>query len=833
MFEDALYQGAQAQAAPTAQNPLPDNVAGAALQQGLQQAAQGMAGWVHAGMELEDSTREMEDSRRLLQIEEAAGREVKRRLELPDGADGSFFDHRHELRAAEQKSFVEGLERQFAGIGQGIADPVRSRQTQAKAGMAQLRLAGRMFDAWDEVARQKRKQAFDDCFDLAVAQGNYGEAVSVVGKAVEDGIVSRERGEVMKLKLAKSQARAQGAEARAVNLGGVEYGGSSAALAAQAMRDGSFAAFSDEDDDTAAGGDGEAGDGSGDLPLTLGGASGLLEEVEPVRADVTRVGIAKTPDEKKGEPVTLGGAVDLSPEAGETAGGEDPLAAAGDGLVSIKEAALVTSPADAWFLDGDMSGLCRVMPQSEFASWQDVLSFDGAITLLERSDGGVDFTCAPTAPEAVQRTAAHAQQIGEIGEDDAKAMVARMTMDALEANPQESTEHLVEMYKDSGLYQAFGQGDAEVGKVRLRAVVEEYAQRMQAGSGKLQMKAVERMVDARLAEPDFGKGREWKVMEGLNPRVEKGEKWDKSEQDETGRKRWFALFEVYKRYRDEFNPLHKEGEADKKEFEPLAQDFYDWYMGRSHKYKDMKKRDTEAARDWFLAHVAEGLRDKMQVGEDGGAAYQGYAADVEVARERLKDTAPFDLGQDALAELEVRRQQADAKRSAMFRKRAEKDYVRLREMKQAFQENSEKAQREKKRAEEKERREREKSEEQERKVQEKLASRKLAVARRQPRQQAWAWDRKPSADGESPACTVPEEEYRRLVEELGWDGSQDVYLRVAGASIQVVGANRRKRLELNAPAVLKVQKRPNTKRGEKWKLQGDLGYSYIFRTYAN
>lgn len=828
MFEDALYQGAQAQAAPTAQNPLPDNVAGAALQQGLQQAAQGMAGWVHAGMELEDSTREMEDSRRLLQIEEAAGREVKRRLELPDGADGSFFDHRHELRAAEQKSFVEGLERQFAGIGQGIADPVRSRQTQAKAGMAQLRLAGRMFDAWDEVARQKRKQAFDDCFDLAVAQGNYGEAVSVVGKAVEDGIVSRERGEVMKLKLAKSQARAQGAEARAVNLGGVEYGGASAALAAQAMRDGSFAAFSDEDDDTAAGGDGEAGDGSGDLPLTLGGASGLLEEVEPVRADVTRVGIEKTPDEKKVEPVTLGGAVDLSPEAGETAGGEDPLAAAGDGLVSIKEAALVTSPADAWFLDGDMSGLCRVMPQSEFASWQDVLAFDGAITLLERSDGGVDFTCAPTAPEAVQRTAAHAQQIGEIGEDDAKAMVARMTMDALEANPQESTEHLVEMYKDSGLYQAFGQGDAEVGKVRLRAVVEEYAQRMQAGSGKLQMKAVERMVDARLAEPDFGKGREWKVMEGIRFRFsDKDDKWG---YDEAYGREWNQGYHIYEKYRKQYKP-EAEGEMSDKEWKENAPAFAKWYM--NHIYGGLKKRDTEAARDWFLAHVAEGLRDKMQVGEDGGAAYQGYAADVEVARERLKDTAPFDLGQDALAELEVRRQRADAERSRGFRKKAEKDYARLREMKQAFQENSEKAQREKKRAEEKERREREKSEEQERKVQEKLAARKLAVARRQPRQQAWAWDRKPSADGESPACTVPEEEYRRLVEELGWDGSQDVYLRVAGASIQVVGANRRKRLELNAPAVLKVQKRPNTKRGEKWKLQGDLGYSYIFRTYAN
>lgn len=758
-------------------------------------------------------------------LKEEMQQEFQQRSQLPWGAEGSFYTEGGQRNMDELGAFTQ----KWRERNDAIARPFMRRDSAMQAEEARQRANLDIDLGVSRLALQQElennKQAFNDNYDLAVAQGDYGRAVDVLNRAVADGQITATRGEVMKLKLARSQARSQGAEARSVNMGGVEYSGASAALAAQAMRDGSFAAFSDEDGDTVAGGDtaavgdGGAGGGSGELPLTLGGASGLLEEVEPVKADVTRVGVEGAPDEKEGKPLALGGG--------------EPLAAAGDGSVSLRGTARDASPADAWFGDGDMSGLCRVMPQSEFSALQDVLSFDGAITLSERPDGGVDFSCSPTAPAAVQRAAAHAQQSGEIGADDAKAMVARMTMDALEANPQESTDHLVEMYKDSGLYQVFGQGDAEVGKVRLRAVVEEYAQRMQAGSGKLQMKAVERMVDARLAEPDFGKGREWRMMEGLNPGVKKGEAWDKSRLSDRNKERWFALFEVYRKYRDEFNPQHKEGGADKDEFEPLAQDFYDWYMGRSHKYQDMKKRDTEAARDWFLAHVAEGLLDRLQVGKDGEAVYQGYAADVEVARERLLATVPFDLGQDALAELDKQRQRADAKRSAMFRKRAKEDYARLRGMKQAFSENSEKSQREKKRAEEKGRREQEKAEEKERKAQEQLAARKLAVARRQPRQQVWAWDRKPSADGECPACTVPEEEYRRLVEELGWDGSQDVYLHVAGASIQVVGANRRGRLELNAPAVFKVQKRPNARRGEKWKLQGDLGYSYIFRTYAN
>ena len=81
-----------------------------------------------------------------------------------------------------------------------------------------------------------------------------------------------------------------------------------------------------------------------------------------------------------------------------------------------------------------------------------------------------------------------------------------------------------------------------------------------------------------------------------------------------------------------------------------------------------------------------------------------------------------------------------------------------------------------------------------------------------------------------PGCRIPEAEYKRLVEELGYDGSQQVYVQVDGARIQVVGVSKSGKVELNAPAAAKVQKKPNSKKGERWKTGGSLGYSYYFKS---
>ena len=151
-------------------------------------------------------------------------------------------------------------------------------------------------------------------------------------------------------------------------------------------------------------------------------------------------------------------------------------------------------------------------------------------------------------------------------------------------------------------------------------------------------------------------------------------------------------------------------------------------------------------------------------------------------------------------------------------------------MKQSKAANSEAAARKREREQKVEERKAEKAARDAEKQAEKMAARKLFVARSAPREAAWKWDGKNAPDGALPGCRIPEAEYKRLVEELGYDGSQQVYVQVNDARIQVVGVSKSGKVELNAPAAAKVQKKPNSKKGERWKTGGSLGYSYYFKS---
>lgn len=281
------------------------------------------------------------------------------------------------------------------------------------------------------------------------------------------------------------------------------------------------------------------------------------------------------------------------------------------------------------------------------------------------------------------------EQGGTKKEQNPETIIGAIALSVAANNTHETVENILEIFRGSPLLEMAGEGIPELGELRARAIIGEYIyqlreidsltlggthpvidilesidafDRLETGNkeevkeelreiieGYISRRNANRfsgaqirsLINERISREDFGEGREWKVMEGLNPGVKKGEEWDKSKQSDRNKKRWFALFEVYKRYRDEFNPLHKEGEADKDEFEPLAQNFYDWYMGRSHKYQDMKKRDAEAARERFLVHVAEGLLDHIQTGEEGQPSYRGYHNYQGLVKELIK--APVNI----------------------------------------------------------------------------------------------------------------------------------------------------------------------------------------------
>lgn len=479
----------------------------------------------------------------------------------------------------------------------------------------------------------------------------------------------------------------------------------------------------------------------------------------------------------------------------------------------------------------DAAPAAKRMPENEFGEVTDGLTFNNRVVSFEREGGGTDVRCDVTAPECVQRVAAHGNAHGGVDADQARMMVARITLDAVADNPMATGSQLMAMFDDAGIYEAMGAGDADVGKERCRAIVDEMVARGRGDTDKLATGAIKPMVSAHLASREFTESREWGRVKAANPRRKEDgdgwEVWDKSDLDEAERKRWFALYDVYGKYRKEFKPDAK-GELDKDEFEENAQAFYKWYM--NEKYGELKKADEAAAEDWYMMRMATDLREKVYADADKGAKYTGYSHDVQVAREVLRTLPPQNLGADELVAASVQAQKQDAQRSAAFRKAAAADYEKLRGLKQSKAANSEAAARKREREQKAEERKAEKAARDAEKQAEKIAARKLFVARSAPREAAWKWDGKNAPDGALPGCKIPEVEYKRLVEELGYDGSQQVYVQVNGARIQVVGKSKSGKVELNAPAVAKVQKKPNSKKGERWKTGGSLGYSYYFKS---
>lgn len=477
----------------------------------------------------------------------------------------------------------------------------------------------------------------------------------------------------------------------------------------------------------------------------------------------------------------------------------------------------------------DMRSALTLMPQEEYNDVCGAFSFNARVLTLPQNDGGVSVSAAPYAPGCVQRVAAHGNAHGGVDAEQARMMVARIALDAVADNPGVTDAQVLNMFDDAGIYEALGEGDAAVGKERCRSIVAEMVARGSADTDKLSMAAIAPMIRAHLSSQSFAESREWGRVAALNPGLAADDdEWDKSDLDEDGRGRWFALYDVYRKYRQEYMPTAS-GVLDKDEFEEHAQRFYRWYM--KTKYTELRRADMAAAEDWYTMRVAMELRSKAYVDAEGnGVRYAGYGHDVQVAREVLRGMPPASLGADELVAASVEMQRRDEVRSEAFRRAARGDYEALRELKRGFAESGDRAQRARERKAQQEAREAEREARAEERRAEREAARKLFVARSTPREAEWVWDGLNAPDGAQPGCLLPEAEYRRLHDELGFDGSQMVYVQVNGARVLVTGVSKSGRLELNSPAVAKVQRTPNARKGERWKTSGRLGFSYYFRS---
>lgn len=773
-----MYNGERVAVAPVAQPVMPRDVMSDAVAEGMRHVAAQVGQLVRTGAQMEDAKNEFESERALMALQDSTRQEMERRLHLPDGHEEAFFDKAGNIRETQMADMKARVDKALGGIGVNIIDPERRRQMQQKAGLTGAKLLDSIGQTWESVQREKMETSWRDALELAEERGQQGEVFSLIDRGVQTGIIQRSRGELLKARMENKRLRGLGAAARSgvpqvVTLGGKEYSGANAALA---MVRGSSTAPSSQGSAKS----GEGGGASGGIAPQNGAAP--LQQVEDVPDSAVTTEVPVVPQQ----------------------------VSAWDGVLPEPNSL------DSYTL----------LPESERLALVDDFTFDRKVWMMTDDMGRAHFGCPPTAPEAVKLVAAQAESKGELDVDTCRGMVARITMDAAVENPEVTTEQVLKMFDDAGIYAALGAGDVEVGKARTRAIVEEMRQRAATGTTKVNMATIQRMVEAQVKSPSFGEGQEWKRMEALDPGLKKkdGEypEWEKG--DDAQRKKWFALYDVYRKYRSEYNPF-AEGEADRDDFNKHAGAFYAWYKEKV--YPQQKEAAQAAARDYYTAAVVEELT-KSVLWSEGKAVYQGYANDVAVASEVLKRTLPNDLGVEALQAREAEAEREDALRTTRFREMAKEDYKKLHGLKQAEAENRAAAKKAREKQEDAEKREAEKAAKEAEKRAEQQEARRLFVARSQPRQANWAWDGANAPDGAQPLCTVPVEEYRRLQQELGFDGSQVVYLRVGDTKVLVMGHNDTGKVQLNTPAVLKIQARPNAKKGEKWRVNGQLGYSCQF-----
>lgn len=748
-----MYNGERVAVAPVAQPVMPRDVMSDAVAEGMRHVAAQVGNLMVTGAQMEDAKNEFESERALMALQDSTRAEMERRLHLPDGHEEAFFDKAGNIRETQMADMKARVDKALGGIGVNIIDPVRRQQMQQKAGLTGARLLDSIGQTWESVQREKMEGSWRDALELAEERGQQGEVFSLIDRGVQMGIIPRSRGELLKARMENKRLRGLGAAARSGVPQVVTVGGKEYSGANAALA----------------------------MVASEGGAKAEV----PATAEVPQDGAMEAPQSAVVAPEEV-----VAPQ----------LVSAWDGVLPEPNSL------DAY----------TMLPESERSALLDDFTFDQKVLAMTDDMGKEHFSCPVTAPDCVQRVAAQAELKGELDVDTCRGMVARITMDAAVENPEVSTEQVLKIFDDSGIYAALGAGDAEVGKARTRAIVEEMRQRAQAGTTKVGMATIERMVKAKVNEPTFGAGQEWKSMEALDPMLKKSDgkypEWEKGS-DDVQRKKWFDLLGVYRKYRTEFNPYAealdpKDDDAERDDFNENAGAFYAWY--KETIYKAQKEAAQAAAKDYYTAAVVEELRNRVDV-VDGKAVYTGYANEIALAREVLSRAPKNDLGVEALAQREKAIQQGDVDLSKSFRETAAEDYKKLGKMKQA---------------EAAEKREAEKAAKDAEKRAEQQEARRLFVARSQPRKANWAWDGANAPDGAQPLCTVPVEEYRRLQQELGFDGSQVVYLRVGDTKVLVMGDNDTGKVQLNTPAVLKIQAKP--KKGEQYRVNGELGYSYQF-----
>lgn len=711
---------------------------------------------------------------------------VKRGLEAAPGSAESFFYEDGSINTAMIDDLGQEVQGKLGAITPSFIDPDRAQKFAADKDSFSGNLVTRVKGQADLHQLQNIRRASEAALSLCLQNGDYAGAVRELDRQVDAGILMPQEAQAKKIQVGRSSLMRRVSGGGGVNVGGSDFDGDSAALAMAAARDG----YAYEGDDGAA----------GDVPAP----NDAVQE----SGDDAGTGALKMPPYD-------GNVMDMT----VTADARDGLG--GDGQMIDATA----TPGEGW-LTGDYSEVIATIPLRDVLDMQDSLTRDDAIYSELQPDGSTRFSCRASAGDATQRVVASANAQGGIDSDAAKAMVANIALASIYENPDATTEQIVSLFNGSGIFEALGDGDGDVGKFRVSSIVKEFSQRGKLGTTQLNLDAIRERVASYVNSPEFGGSSvnskwDWKCMESYYMPTKE---WH-SDNAKAG------LYRVYTKHWRQYQP--KEGKMlDMDDFlDDEAVKFHSWYMNKL--YAKEKKAYQDAASDWYMARIGEALINNLDVDDKGRASYGSFASDLAVVDDVLHSYyTPY-----SYFEAEEIRQKAQADELGRieplreaFRKKASHDYEAL----QALRQRAEAEKQERQRA-EKARKQAQADAERERRDEElrrqKEEKRRVLGERLKPRSCSWEWDRK-NDDTSPPCCLIPESEYKALVETMGWDGSEHVYVRINGLSIPVVGSTKGKAIRLNTSAAMKVQSGSSRrKRRDLLKSHGTLGYTFTFRNY--
>lgn len=812
------------------------------LARGLQQVAANVGGMLRVGAAYEDGKHEFEGELALMDIKRSAAAEVTSRLQLADGAEGSFFDAAGNLKQVEVANFEAKVNKRLASVGAGMLNGERRQALQQRAGLLGAKLLDELAGVWTKVQAEKCGVAWRGAFDRAMAEKDYVTAARLMDAGVGAGVHGRGGARRGKRGVAGAALGAALEGGRAIDVNGRRYTGASRALAVAAAAEGGKPkpegggeSQGHEGVEPEEGGGVYAGDGRvpGDVRGAIGGGEGRTLTMRPYAADV----------ELEDAAVTVGGGVQQGEEGGLEAREDEVLTLRG---VQERVPEVDVDDDKVWFdfERGDYGGLARVADM-EGVEWREplvALSGGGAeedtgseqFEAKEREFESARLEAGAGAPAAVGRVVAGANARGGVlGKGDAEQIVVAVAMEAGAAYDGASDADVLKVFEGAGVFEALGEGDAAYGKVVASGLVAEWRERGKQGTTKVNLTTIRRLVKERVAREDFnaaGEGWGWHGMEKLNPGVPKGEKlsdvWDKERAHEVWKK-WYDLRAKYQWYRKQgrFVPgageeVPTDEEGWEEEFDKHAQAFYNWYM--KEEYGGYRKRCQEAAEEWYMAQVMKRLAEGVQYGEGGAQVADGkggYVQEMQMVADVLRERPPVDLGVEAQAAEAAEAERRTKARVGTLRRMAGEKRKQLADARTRVQAAEAERKAEAKRAEE------------ERKAEAKRAEVKrrheLNVKRGKMQDSAWSWDGTNAMDGEVPGVSLPKAELDRLLGECEYDeGAQDVYVMVGNVKCVVVGVHEGEGLRLNTAAVYKVNGR--LKKGQRPRVRGKVRWGYKF-----